>query len=36
VKKDLNRRGANWLHEAAALMADAVRKDWKDWRATWK
>jgi hypothetical protein len=36
VKKDLNRRGANWLHEAATLMADAVRKDWKEWRATWK
>jgi hypothetical protein len=36
VKKDLTRRGANWLHEAATLMAEAVRKDFKDWRSSWK
>ncbi len=36
VKKDLNRRPANWLHDAANATAESVKKDWKDWRAAWK
>jgi hypothetical protein len=36
IKKDLNHRGAHWLHEAATLMGQTVSKDWKDWRTAWK
>lgn len=36
VKKDLARRRSQWLYEAAALMAESVRNDWKEWRRTWK
>ena len=32
VRRDLKRSGAKWLRSAASTMADAVLKDWKDWR----
>lgn len=32
VRRDLKRRGERWLHAAARTMADAVIKDWKEWR----
>ncbi len=32
VRRDLRRRGTNWLRSAAGTMANAVLKDWKDWR----
>ena len=32
VRRDFARRKSEWLHEAAKKMADAVRKDWEDWR----
>jgi hypothetical protein len=33
VRRDLKRRGAKWLHEAASKMAAAIRAEWKEWRA---
>ena len=35
VQRDLKRRGKTWLHSAAQTMADAVLKDWKEWRRTY-
>jgi Uncharacterized protein conserved in bacteria (DUF2252) len=32
IRKDLARRGAKWLLEAAREMEKCVRRDWKDWR----
>jgi hypothetical protein len=32
VRADLKRRGAGWLHKAAAEMAAAVQADWRAWR----
>jgi len=32
LQHDLRRRPADWLHSAARDMADAVLKDWKEWR----
>ena len=32
VLKDLNSRPANWLHDAAGRMTEAVAADWKQWR----
>ncbi len=32
VRRDLAKRKAGWVHEAAKKMADAVRKDWEEWR----
>ncbi len=34
VRRDLARRRANWLADAAETMADAVRAEWKAWRKT--
>ncbi len=33
IKKDLRKRGGNWVGKAAAKMAAALRDDWKDWRS---
>jgi len=30
--RDLKRRGASWLHKAAAAMVKATTEDWEDWR----
>ena len=32
VRKDLAKRPAKWLFEAAAAMAEATRADWKEWQ----
>ena len=32
VRRDLARRGGKWLRSAARTMADAMLKEWKDWR----
>jgi hypothetical protein len=32
VKKDLAKRRGRWLHKAAKDMAEATRRDWKEWR----
>jgi hypothetical protein len=32
IRRDLKKRGGDWLAEAAARMAEATIKDWKDWR----
>jgi hypothetical protein len=32
VRRDLAKRKPGWVHEAAKKMADAVRKDWEEWR----
>jgi hypothetical protein len=34
IRRDLKQRGDAWLHRAAARMAEATLKDWKDWRAS--
>ena len=34
IRRDLKKRGGSWLADAAATMADATIKDWKDWRKT--
>ena len=31
VRKDLSKRGKNWLHEAAKIMIDSVNEDYEDW-----
>lgn len=33
IRRDLKRRGGDWLRDAASRMAEATLKDWKDWRA---
>jgi hypothetical protein len=33
VLRDLRRRPAHWLHEAACAMAKATLKDWDEWRS---
>lgn len=35
LKKDLGQRRGRWLHKAAKAMAEATRKDWKEWRKFW-
>jgi len=32
VRRDLAKRKPGWVHEGAKKMADAVRKDWEEWR----
>ena len=32
ILQDLAQRPANWLTDAASIMADAIEKDWVDWR----
>jgi len=32
VRRDLARRRAGWLHEAAKKMVGAVQEDWQEWR----
>jgi hypothetical protein len=34
ILPDLNKRAADWLHEAATAMVKATTKDWRDWRAS--
>ena len=34
ILRDLNKRPANWLHEAATAMVKAVTADWGEWRKT--
>jgi hypothetical protein len=34
IESDLKKRPANWLHDAAEAMTEAMRKDWETWRAT--
>ena len=34
ILRDLNKRPANWLHEAATAMVKAVTADWDEWRKT--
>jgi uncharacterized protein (DUF2252 family) len=33
ILRDLSKRPADWLHEAAAAMAKATTADWREWRA---
>ena len=32
VQRDLKRRPARWLHEAAQQMVKATTTDWKEWK----
>ena len=32
VRRDLRKRGGTWLAAAARIMAEAVLRDWKEWR----
>ncbi len=32
VRRDFAKRRPGWLHDAARKMADAIRKDWEEWR----
>ena len=32
VRRDLARRKAGWLKQAAAIMVAAVKQDWREWR----
>ena len=32
VRRDLPQRKSKWLRQAAEVMAEATRKDWKGWR----
>ena len=32
ILKDLQKRGTDWLHQAAHQMIDAVVEDWEEWR----
>jgi hypothetical protein len=32
VRRDLSKRKPSWVHESAKKMAQAVRKDWEEWR----
>ncbi len=32
VRRDLAKRKAGWVHEAAKKMGEALRKDWEEWR----
>jgi hypothetical protein len=34
ILKDLDRRKTNWLRSAAKAMANAIEKDWKEYRST--
>ena len=36
VRRDLEKRKARWLREAAETMVEATLKDWKDWRKAWR
>jgi hypothetical protein len=36
ILKDLRGRKANWLLGAAQAMADAVEKDWLEWKERWQ
>jgi hypothetical protein len=31
VRKDLAKRGKDWLHEAAKIMIDSVTEDYEGW-----
>jgi hypothetical protein len=33
IGKDLARRPKRWLERAALRMANAVERDWRDWRS---
>jgi hypothetical protein len=32
IRADLEQRGSDWLEDAVARLADAARRDWKDWQ----
>lgn len=32
IKKDLQNRHKNWLHEQSSIMLDAIEKDYKEWK----
>jgi hypothetical protein len=32
ILRDLHKRPANWLHQAAAIMVERTVKDWREWR----
>jgi hypothetical protein len=34
IQRDLAKRPADWLHEAATAMVKATTKDWREWRTT--
>jgi uncharacterized protein (DUF2252 family) len=34
IQRDLAKRSAEWLHEAATAMVKATTKDWREWRAS--
>lgn len=36
ILKDLRGRKGNWLVEVAQAMADAMEKDWREWRERWQ
>ena len=34
IVRDLRKRPANWLHEAARAMTNATAKDWREWKSS--
>jgi hypothetical protein len=36
IQKDLSKRKSNWLLGAAEKMAEAMEKDWRDWKEHWQ
>jgi hypothetical protein len=36
ILKDLRKRKGNWLLGAAEAMANAIGKDWKEWKERWQ
>ena len=34
ILRDLDKRPADWLHEAATAMVKATTADWREWRKT--
>jgi hypothetical protein len=36
ILKDLRKRKGNWLLAAAEAMANAIEKDWKEWKERWQ
>ncbi|MEO8131020.1 MAG: hypothetical protein ABI822_28230, partial [Bryobacteraceae bacterium] len=36
ILRDLKKRGAGWLHEAAGNMLQQSTRDWKEWRGSTK
>jgi hypothetical protein len=33
VRRDVDKRGGNWLHKAAKAMLNATERDWREWKS---